>query len=223
MSSSLAFSEPYVPGADSTTMLFQTGDMAAFAASKPLAAKPGTVWAYSSGTSNILSRIVLQSVGGTAAAMQTYARTRLFEPAGIYSAIFEPDATGALVGSSYLYATARDWARFGLLYLNNGNANGRQILSPDWVSFVHTPAPADACGGYGAQFWLNGLAKDGQTRQLPDLPADLYAARGHNQEIVMIVPSRKVVIVRLGWTTDGTNIDENRHFAAILSAIPQPK
>ncbi|MDB5367062.1 MAG: hypothetical protein JWM77_2989 [Rhodospirillales bacterium] len=221
MSSGLAFNEPYVPGADSIVMLFQKGDMAAFAAAKPLANKAGAAWSYSSGTSNILARIVLQSVGGTPVAMQNYARQRLFGPTGMQSAVFEPDATGALVGSSYLYATARDWARFGLLYVNNGRiGGGRAILSPAWVAFAQKHAPADPRGRYGAQFWLNGLANaDSSARQLPDLPADLYAARGHNHQAIAIIPSRKVVIVRLGWTSDSAKFDENRHFGAILAAI----
>jgi CubicO group peptidase (beta-lactamase class C family) len=234
MSSGLAFNEPYLPGADSIVMLFQKGDMAAFAAAKKLANKPGTAWSYSSGTSNILARIVLQSVGGTPVAMQNYARQRLFGPAGMQSAVFEPDATGALVGSSYLYATARDWARFGLLYLNNGTIDngtidngaigGRAILSPDWVAFAQQRAASDPRGGYGAQFWLNGLANaDSPVRKLSDLPADLYAARGHNHQAIAIIPSRKVVIVRLGWTSDSTKFDENRHFGAILAAIHSSK
>ena len=157
------------------------------------------------------------------AACQTYARRRLFEPAGMNSAVFEPDATGVLVGSSYLYATARDWARFGLLYLDGGVINGRRILSPSWVDYVRRPAPASANAGYGGQFWLNGFSRSKPTqRWLPTLPEDTFFARGYNDQFVMIIPSRKVVIVRLGWTVGDAAFDIDKHFAEILSAIPGP-
>jgi CubicO group peptidase (beta-lactamase class C family) len=223
MSSGLAFSEPYVPGSDSTTMLFLKGDMAGFAAAKPLAHKPGTHWSYSSGTSNILARIVQQAVGGSLPAMVQYARQRLFEPAGMTSAVFEPDAKGVFVGSSYVYATARDWARFGLLYLNGGTINGRKLLSPSFVSYVQKPAPASLRADYGGQFWLNGFEPDAKIRQFPALPDDTYMARGHNRQTIAIIPSRKMVIVRLGWTIDTYTFDANKHFAAILAALYPPK
>jgi len=220
MSSGLEFREPYDPGSDSTAMLFQRRDMGAYAASKPLAHPPGTFWSYSSGTANILARLVFQAVGGTLASSQAYMRDHLFGPAGMTSPVFEPDETGDFVGSSYLYATARDWARFGLLYLNRGTLNGHRILPENWSSFVSTPAPADLDKGYGAQFWLNGVSKSGE-REFPHLPADFYAAEGHNDEHVAIFPSRNVVIVRLGWTTGEAEFNRDKHFSAILAALPQ--
>lgn len=220
MSSGLEFREPYDPGTDSTAMLFQSHDMGAYAAAKPLAHPPGTFWSYSSGTANILARLVFQAAGGTLASSQAYMRDHLFGPAGMTSAVFEPDETGDFVGSSYLYATARDWARFGLLYLNRGTLNGHRILPENWSSFVSTPAPADPHKGYGAQFWLNGVSKSGE-REFPHLPADFYAAEGHNDEHVAIFPSRNVVIVRLGWTAGGAEFNRDKHFSAILAALPQ--
>lgn len=221
MSSGLEFYEPYDPGSDSTRMLFERHDMGAYAASKPLAHPPGTVWSYSSGTANILSRLVFQAAGGTLAGYEAYARAHLFAPAGMTSAVFQPDETGDFVGSSYLYATARDWARFGLLYLDRGTINGQRLLPESFVDFVRAPAPADPAKGYGGQFWLNGVGKDG-ARQFPHLPADAYAAEGHNGEFVEIVPSRKAVIVRLGWSTGDAWFDRDKHFAAILAALPRP-
>ena len=223
MSSGLEFKEPYDPGSDSTTMLFERHDMAAYAASKPLAHPPGTVWSYSSGTANILSRLAFQAAGGTLAGYEAYARAHLFDPAGMTSATFQPDETGNFVGSSYLYATARDWARFGLLYLDRGTINGQRLLSESWVDFVQVPAPADAHKGYAAQFWLNALTTPGGTaRQFPHLPADYFAAEGHNDEFIAIFPSHKAVIVRLGWTTGSASFDRDKHFAAILAALPRP-
>lgn len=218
MSSGLKFDEPYLPGTDSTAMLFLSHDMGAYAATRPLAHPPGTVWSYSSGTANLLSRIAFQLSGGTLADYEAYAQAHLFAPAGMTSAMYEPDESGNFVGSSYLYATARDWARFGLLYLDGGTINGTRILPATWTRFVRTPAPADARKGYGAQFWLNAIA-DGK-RQLPHLPVDYFAAEGHNGQYVAIFPSRDTVIVRLGWTTGSAEFDRDKHFAAILAALP---
>jgi CubicO group peptidase (beta-lactamase class C family) len=218
MSSGLQFLEPYLPGTDSTAMLFESPDMGAYAATRPLAHPPGTVWAYSSGTANLLSRIAFQLSGGTLADYEAYAQTHLFGPAGMTSAMFEPDESGNFVGSSYLYATARDWARFGLLYLDGGAINGTRILPASWTQFVRTPAPADTRKGYGAQFWLNAI--ENGHRQLPNLPDDYFAAEGHNGQYVAIFPSRHTVIVRLGWTTGSAPFDRDKHFAAILAALP---
>ncbi|MDE3114110.1 MAG: serine hydrolase [Pseudomonadota bacterium] len=223
MSSGLKFYEPYDPGSDSTKMLFERGDMAAYAASRPLIHPPGTVWSYSSGTANILSRLVFRAAGGTLKGLQAYAWQHLFAPAGMTSAVFEPDESGDFVGSSYLYLTARDWARFGQLYLNGGTLNGTRVVPQSWVDFVKTPAPADPAKGYGGQFWLNGLAKPGSAaRQFPHLPADMFSAEGHNDEFVAIFPSRNVVIVRLGWTVVENAFNRDKHFAAILAALPKP-
>jgi CubicO group peptidase (beta-lactamase class C family) len=223
MSSGLAFREPYDPGSDSTAMLFERHDMGAYAASMPLAHTPGTFWSYSSGSANILSRIAFQQTGASLAAYSAYARRVLFDPAGMRSALIEPDETGNFVGSSYCYATARDWARFGLLFLNRGTINGRRVLPESFIDFVRSPAPADPRRGYGGHFWLNGMAGSGSDKhEFSHLPADMYAAEGHNDEFVAIFPSRNAVIVRLGWTVGDASFDRDRHFAAILNALPDP-
>lgn len=221
MSSGLAFQEGnYAPGDDSTAMLFERDDMAAYAQAKFLAHDPGSAFEYSSGTTNILSHIYLNATGGNVAASEERARRRLFEPAGMNSVVFERDPSGAVVGSSYFFATARDWARFGLLHLNRGEINGRRLLSPEWVDFVRAPSAAD--DRYGGQFWLNDLKDDGSAeRRFPGVPADTYFAFGHNTQIVAIIPSRETVIVRLGWT-HGAWFDLNKHFAAILGALGRP-
>jgi CubicO group peptidase (beta-lactamase class C family) len=223
MSSGLSFAEPYDPGSDSTVMLFSQGDMGGYAASQPLEYRPGTKWYYSSGTSNILSRIVRQTLGVDAAGFQAYARERLFGPAGMTSAVFEPDASGDPVGSSYFYATGRDWARFGLLYMNRGVIGGRTVLSPSFVDYVQQPTSADPTAGYGGQFWLNGLKKTSSGERLfPDLPADTYLAQGHNNQHVAIIASRRLVIVRLGWTEDAVGYDVNARFGPIVKAFGPP-
>jgi hypothetical protein len=222
MSSGLAFNEPYDPGSDSTQMLFQEHDMAAYAAAKPLIHPPGTFWSYSSGTANILSRIVLQKSGGTLASYTAYARAHVFDPAGITSETFEPDESGNFVGSSYLYMTARDWARFGLIYLNRGTINGNRIVPESFVDFVCTPAPAAKFKQYGGQFWLNGFDEnDPKAREFPHLPSGMCAAEGHNDEFTSVFPSRKAVIVRLGWTVGAVEFNRDKHYAAILASLPK--
>lgn len=222
MSSGLRFAEPYQPGSDSIRMLFAASDMGKVAASLPLDHPPGTKWSYSSGTSNILSGIVTRATGGTLESVTRFARKRLFEPAGMASALIEPDEAGVPVGSSYAYATARDWARFGLLYLNGGMVGQKRILSPQWVDFVRTPAPAAPRPVYGGQFWLNRAEQSGEHRRtLKDLPEDLFMAAGHNEQIVAIIPSLDAVIVRLGWTPEGQRFDHNKYLAGIVAALPK--
>lgn len=220
MASGLKFNETYDPGSDSINMLFEAGDMGAYAAKLPLDRAPGSAWSYSSGTSNILARIVFQATGGTLEGMANFARKRLFEPAGMRSALIEPDESGVLVGSSYGYATARDWARFGMLYLDKGKAGGKQLLSPAWLDFVLTPTPAAPRPVYGGQFWLNQGDDSGpRKRVFADLPADSFMAMGHNHQIIAVIPSQDAVIVRLGWTPEGQTFDWNKYLGAIAATL----
>jgi len=220
MASGLTFNESYEPGSDSLQMLFAANDMAAYAASRPLQHAPGTTWSYSSGTSNILSGIVFRATGGTLEGVTRFARTRLFEPAGMRSALIEPDEAGVPVGSSYGYATARDWARFGQLFLDRGKAGGKQILSPGWIDFVRAPTTAAPRPLYGGQFWLNrGDESGARKRMFADLPTDTFMALGHNEQIVAIIPSLDAVVVRLGWTPEGVDFDSNRYIGAIAAAL----
>ncbi len=220
MASGLTFKEDYEPGSDALTMLFGASDMGAYAASRPLQHAPGTAWSYSSGTSNILAGIVFRATGGTLDGVMRFARTRLFEPAGMRSALIEPDEAGVPVGSSYGYATARDWARFGQLFLDRGAAGGKQVVSRDWVDFVQTPVPAAPRPLYGGQFWLNRGDDSGpQKRMFVGLPADTFMALGHNEQIVAVIPSLGAVVVRLGWTPEGVAFDSNKYISAIAAAL----
>ena len=221
MSSGLHFAETYLPGDDATAMLYQADDMAAYAASRPLDQRPGADWSYSSGTAVILSHILFDAAGGTAAGSYNYARTRLFEATGMTSAVFQPDATGSPVGSSYLYMTARDWARFGQLYLNGGQAGWQRVFSKEWGDLSHRPAQLNdgRSVAYGLQFWLNNDGNPATPQRLPDCPADLFMAEGHNGQVVAIIPSERVVLVRLGWTTGSARFDKNAQFVSILDAL----
>lgn len=224
MTSGLTFKEDYAPGSDSLKMLFEAKDMGSYAASRPLQHAPGTTWNYASGTTNILSGIVYRATGGTLAGVTRFARKRLFEPAGMHSALIEADEAGVPVGSSYGYATARDWARFGQLFLDHGVAGGKQILSRDWVDFVRTPTPATPRPLYGGQFLLNRGDESGERKRVYGaLPSDTYIASGHNGQMVLIIPSLDAVVVRLGWTPEGAKFDWNKHIAAILATLePKP-
>jgi CubicO group peptidase (beta-lactamase class C family) len=202
MTSGLAFSEdPSNPLGDVIQMLLDKGDTAAYASKKPLQAKPGAKWHYSSGNTNILARIIRTSLGGTDTDYLTFARRALFDRIGMSTAVIEADAAGTLVGSSFMYATARDWARFGLLYLQDGVWMGQRILPKDWVDYSHTPAAVAPEGKYGAHFWLNVPEPYTSGAKEPiTLPPDIFHAAGHDGQFVTIIPSRKLVIVRLGLT-----------------------
>lgn len=205
MSSGLQFSEVYTAGSmsDVILMLYTTGDTAGFTADQPLAHEPGSTFYYSSGTSNIISRLNRQVLGD----LQSYfnfPQQRLFGRLGMTSAVMEPDASGTLVGSSYMYATPRDWARIGLLYLQDGMWNGERILPQGWVDYSLTPADAAEQGQYGVQIWLNaGAPDDPEDRPFPDLPANMYYLSGFEGQNVVVLPDQELIVMRMGVTTTG--------------------
>ena len=215
MSSGLRFDEQMsTPVTDVTTMLFEAPDMGAFAVNKPLDASPGARWQYSSGTSLIISRWIRQVVGADFA---RFPKTALFDRLGMSSAVIETDATGTIAGSSFMYATARDWARLGQLYLQDGIWNGVRILPEGWVTYTRTPAPASPTRSYGAHFWLRIPPEYGSEER--QIPADAFHAAGHEGQFVTIVPSRGVVIVRLGKTRDPISWDHGRFVERVLAAL----
>jgi len=210
----LDFTEIYTRPSNVTKMLFSKGDMAAYTESLPLKYEPGTVFNYSSGNSNILSRIIRQIVGEKDYAAFPY--NELFYKINAYSFLMEPDASGTYIGSSYSYATARDFARFGLLYYNNGIWNGEQILPANWIKESIQPSDADKLKRYGYQFWLNGYdQKDPTKRWFPDVPADMFFADGYGGQDIYIIPSEKLMVVRLGLHV----INENEFLKEVIEAI----
>ena len=212
----LDYTEIYSKPSEATTMLFEKGDMAAYAASLPLKYEPGTVWNYSGGNSNILSRIIRQTVGEKAYAAYPY--TALFYKIGMYHTLLEPDASGTYVNSSYINATARDFARFGLLYYNDGIWNGERILPEGWVKQTATAPAANENKNYGYQFWLNGIHPNSSHRIYPDAPADMFYCDGFAYQLIYIMPSKKLVVVRLGLTLD-RSFNENAFLKNIIDAI----
>lgn len=221
MSSGLHFVEEYELQYGVTKMLYDTRDKAAFAANEPLIAEPDSVWYYSSGTANILSRAIRHYVGGSLEDYHRFYREELFQPLNMHSVLFEPDATGILVGSSFMFATARDWARFGLLYLQDGIWNGVRILPEGWVDYTVTPTPKAPQGEYGAHFWLNaGNPRHSANREYPGLPDDLFYANGHDGQRVAIIPSCNLVLVRLGLSRNRTAWDLDDLVTDVLKAFP---
>jgi CubicO group peptidase (beta-lactamase class C family) len=194
MSSGLAFVEDYEPEhpSDVIAMLFGegAGDVAHYAAAKPLAYAPGSFWDYASGTTNIVSRCLSRALDAAGPDFETFMRKRLFEPIGMESPVPKFDAAGTFIGSSYCFCTARDFARFGLLYLRGGVWDGRPILPAAWVDYGRTPTwqqPND-WGPYGAHWWLD-LAGPGS-----------FSANGYEGQYTVVVPDLDMVVVRHGAT-----------------------
>jgi len=192
MNSGLEWEEDYTKISDVTKMLYAETDMTKSQILKPLVGNPNETWNYSSGTSNLLSGIIR----GKFKTHQEYLDfwySDLFDKIGMSSMVFETDLAGNYVASSYGWATTRDWAKFGLLYYNNGNWNGEQIMSENWVKYTAEPTNSSE-GVYGAQFWLNAGG------HMPDVPKDMYFADGFQGQRVIIIPSKDLVVVRLGVT-----------------------
>jgi len=217
--SGLNFKEEYYSKSDATQMLYGASNMAAFAASHPLKNKPGTECYYTSGNTNILSRIIRHTVGENE--YHSFPYRKLFYKLGMNSVIMEVDASGNFVGSSYSWGTARDWARFGILYLNNGLYNNERILSEDWIKQTVTLASSNKYGEYGYHFWLNtGKNNDSSIRRFPDVPTDMFYASGFDGQAIFIIPSKKLVVVRLGLTkTPGGEYGANEFLKNVISSI----
>jgi CubicO group peptidase (beta-lactamase class C family) len=200
MSSGLQWIEDYFPEnpSDVIEMLFGKGasDVAAFAADKPLAHPPGSFFYYSSGTTNIVSRCLARALGLDGPAMEAFMRARLFEPLGMTSASPRFDDAGTFIGSSYCFATPRDFARFGLLYLRDGVWDGRRLLPPGWVDYARAPTfqqpGGDVDGPYGAHWWLDMAG-----------PAS-FSANGYQGQYILLCPDRDLIIVRHGATPTAT-------------------
>jgi CubicO group peptidase (beta-lactamase class C family) len=221
MSDGLEFEESYLPPDDTTRMLYESFDFAAYAAGKSLAAKPDTRWNYSSGTANIIARIVRRTAEKSHAHYYDFIRGEFFEKIGMYSAVMEPDASCTFVGSSYTFATPRDWARFGLLYLQDGVWQGERIFPEGWVKYTTTPTPQAPRGEYGALFWLNaGSPSHPEDRRWPSAPREAFAALGFQEQKVIIIPSKNLVLVRFGATSDRQSWNSDEFIANILAALP---
>ncbi len=201
-------------------MLYLEPDMAAYAHAQPLDHPTGSAWSYSSGTAVLLSRIWQQAAGADAL---TLPRRRLFAPLGMSSAIMEADARGNLVGSSYMYATAHDWARFGQFLLQDGVWNGQRLLPEGYVAMMHAPASTSKGQYCQGQLWCwgpDGKTPDGKNPDVTfKLPSDTYWMLGHDGQSIAIVPSKDLVFVRLGLTPEDLFYQPQGMLSGIIKTI----
>ena len=210
MNSGLEWEEQYDKICDATQMLFQAEDMSRVQLEKPAAFKPNTHWNYSSGTTNLLSGI-LRKQFKTHQEYLDFWYSALIDKIGMNSMVIETDMTGNYVGSSYGWATTRDWSKFGLLYLHRGNWNGEQIFNENWVKYTATPTNTSN-GRYGGHFWLNAGG------HFHDVPRDMYYCSGFQGQMVAIIPSLDLVIVRMGLTEE-PEFDFNAMLKGIVGSL----
>ena len=212
MQSGLTWNEDYGNRSDVTLMLHCKSDMGRFAFEKSEAHPAGTYWYYSSGTTNIVTSY-LRKLFENDSLYYSFANIQLFNKTGMPDAVFEVDPCGTRIGSSYLYATARDYARFGLLYRNDGIFNGERILPEGWVNYSRSAAAASN-NSYGAFFWLN------RNRKLPSVPEDMYACEGHDGQRIFILPTQDLIVVVLGYSpTSKGGMDFDRLLKDIISTL----
>jgi hypothetical protein len=212
MQSGLKWNEDYGNRSDVTLMLHCESDMGHFALDRPVAYPAGTHWYYSSGATNIVSYLIRKKFSNDSL-YYVFANNKLFNKIGAPDAVLEVDPTGTRIGSSYLYATARDYARFGLLFENDGVFNGERILPEGWVKYTTSVASASK-GIYGSFFWLN------WGRSLPSAPEDMFACDGHDGQHIYILPTQQLVVVVLGYSpTSKGGMDTNGLLKDILGTL----
>jgi CubicO group peptidase (beta-lactamase class C family) len=217
MRDGLDFVEDYVidesgnVASDVIAMLFGEGtdDVATYARSRPSKHAPGTVWSYSSGTTNIICSLLGELVGGPDG-LRSFIHERLFAPLGMSSAVPRFDAAGTFIGSSYVYATARDFARFGCLYLRDGRWGDRQVVPSSWVDTVHDMHAVDPESGHGYSWhWWNWAGRP-----------ETMAALGYEGQRIIVDPTRDLVVVHLGKWVAETQPELDRHLTSIVEAFP---
>ena len=211
MNSGLEWEENYSKISDATQMLFLSKNMGRVQLEKPQLFPVNKHWNYSSGTSNLLSYI-LRNQFKTHQEYLDFWYTELIDKIGMKSMIVETDMSGNYVGSSYAWATARDWSKFGLLYLHKGNWNGTQIFDENWVKYIATPTE-NSNGIYGGHFWLNAGGR------YKDAPRDLFSCDGYQGQKVFIIPSKNMVIVRMGLKEEKDGFDFNGLLKGIIGAV----
>jgi CubicO group peptidase (beta-lactamase class C family) len=210
MNSGLEWVEDYNTISDVTKMLFLEADMTKPQLYKSLVGEPNKSWNYSSGTTNLLSGFIRNQFK-THQEYLDFWYAELIDKIGMNSMVIETDLAGNYVGSSYSWATARDWAKFGLLYLHKGNWNGEQVLNESWVKYAATPTNGSN-GEYGAHFWLNAGGI------YPNVPKDLFSCNGYQGQHVFIIPSKELVIVRFGLA-ENPEFNVDTFLSEVLSAI----
>jgi CubicO group peptidase (beta-lactamase class C family) len=212
MQSGLSWNEGYGDVSDVTRMLFLTSDMQSLPQAQPAIAKPGEAFLYSSGTTNLIMEEIEDAWGDGA---QTLPSALIFNPLGLASAVIEPDASGTLAGSSFMYATARDWARLGQFMIAGGVANGEALLPSGYVQWMVTPTAASA-GEYGnGHVWMADIDEGEPT----GLPKGSYRFSGHDGQFVIVVPSERLIVVRMGLTPSRLGYQPYPLVNAVIEAV----
>lgn len=215
MSSGLDWYENYFTISDATVMLMQQDDMLSSVLDNKLEFPPGTHWNYSSGDANLLSGILRDRIQNDKD-YHNFIYTKLLFPLGMLHTKVETDASGLFVASSYSYGSTRDWARFGMLFLNDGIFAGDTIVSKEWVDFMKTPAESSD-GNYAGTFWLK---ESNPFQALVDVPKDVFFADGFLGQRIYIIPSKKLVVVRMGYGL--SDFDLNNFLSEIIKTLPAP-
>lgn len=210
MNSGLEWEEDYTKICDVTKMLFIEPEMTTLQLNKPLIGQPNNSWNYSSGTTNLLSGFIRNQFKSHQEYLDFW-YSDLIDKIGMYSMLIETDYSGNYVGSSYGWATTRDWAKFGLLYLHNGNWNGEQILNESWIDFTKEPTNGSN-GVYGGHFWMNAGGK------YPDVPKDMYSCNGFQGQRLYIIPSKNLVVLRMGIRGE-SSFNVNEFLSEIIESI----
>jgi CubicO group peptidase (beta-lactamase class C family) len=216
MQSGLAFNEAYGDVTDVTRMLYLQADMAAYVRSMPKAEERGTRFNYSSGESVLIAQWWMSHLSDQKSAL-AFPRQALFDPIGMRSAVLESDARGTLVGSSYLYATARDWARFGLVLAQGGLWKGETIIPADYMRRMMERTAASNGAYGGAQAWRQGPGDAPDTEF--GIDADVLWLLGHDGQSIAVIPQENLVVVRMGLTPSRNGYRPQRLVAAIRQAL----
>jgi len=216
MRSGLAWEEVYSEITDATRMLFEAHNMPEYVLERHLEFEPGSQFEYSSGTSNLISLLIRNTIGNDSIYWQ-YPQKKLFDKLGASSAVLEVDPSGNFVLSSYCYATPRDWARLGLLYLNKGVWQGDTLFTKRWYDYSLEPTASSPQESYGAHIWLNTNMND-----IKDGPEDIFRFSGFEGQYVYIIPSYDMVIVRMGLS-EGPPFDMNGVIKKILESFDSGK
>jgi len=223
MTSGLDNADGFVTGSGYVgEVLFGRGALspAAFAATAELVHPIGTRWAYSTGTTMIVAALAGRAMGESERERLAFMRRELFDPLGMKTAVPEFDSTGHFMGGGFFYATARDWARFGYLYLRDGIWEDRRILPEGWVDYSRTPARAENNGIHGAQFWVNTEPAEGQWEMCPGAPASAFGAEGNGFQLVIMVPTHDLLVVRLGELQASEFPEQKRRIGKLIASFP---
>lgn len=213
MTTGLDWYENYFTISDATVMLMQSDDMLASVTDNALEFEPGTHWNYSSGDANLLSGIIRYTINDDWD-YHSILYDKLLHPIGMLKTVVETDASGLFVASSYSYGSTRDWARFGLLFLNEGIFTGDTIISKEWVDFMKTEVEVSD-GKYAGTFWVEEFDPE---NKLSDVPDDVFFADGFLGQRIYMIPSKKLVAVRMGYSM--SNFSMNDFLREVIGTLP---